>query len=178
MILQLRSINLDAQMNQVPEPRRSQLESLRLWLIDHEGGNNFQSGVEQGTYLSEEGIQPSLYLTVNPSLPEDDMFTNLVMDVISGPFHRTIGEKLGTGEVIDEESRYVSYQDSTISKMSNVIVTVIASVLPPLTVLALNSLPTTISRIGLTVVFTALFAGILGCFSTAKRAEILVATAT
>jgi hypothetical protein len=165
-------------MNQLQGPRLRQLENLRLWLGDPKGGSNFQSGVEFGTWLGDEQINPALYVSTKSSLAENDMFTNSIMDFISGTFHRKVGQEINTGHVIDKDSRYVSYEDSGIAKMSSVIVTVISSVLPPLTILALNSLTTTTARIGLTVLFTAVFASILGYFSSAKRVEVLVATAT
>ncbi|KAF4959957.1 hypothetical protein FSARC_10605 [Fusarium sarcochroum] len=130
------------------------------------------------TWIGNEQADPKLYVALQPGLEEDDIFTRSVMDLILSPFHHSLGEKLNKGQVIDKETGYVSYDDGSIHKVTSIIVTIIAATLPPLTILALNSLATTDQRIGLTVLFTATFAGILACFSTAKRVEILAATAT
>jgi VIT1/CCC1 family predicted Fe2+/Mn2+ transporter len=117
-------------------------------------------------------------VTLQSGVEEDDPFTRSIMKFVAGPFHRKIGQKMNMGQVIDKDSGYVTYRDAGIAKLTSIIVTVIAAVLPPLTILALNSLSTTNKRIGLTVLFTAVFAAILAYFSKAKRVEILVATAT
>ncbi|KAF5549756.1 hypothetical protein FNAPI_7932 [Fusarium napiforme] len=109
---------------------------------------------------------------------DDDLFTRGLMRFIAGPFHLAFGQRMKVGHVIDEESGYVTYQDARIIRLTSIIVTVIAAILPPLTILVLNGRPTTNQRIGFTVLFTAIFAGILAYFSKAKRVEILVATAT
>lgn len=142
------------------------------------GGKNFQTGEELNTWVGDEQADPDLYVALQSGIEEDDPFTRGIMKFVAGPFHRKLGKKMNMGQVIDEESSYVTYQDAGIVKLTSIIVTVIAAILPPLTILALNGLSTTNKRIGLTVFFTAVFAAILAYFSKAKRVEILVATAT
>ncbi|KAL6363130.1 hypothetical protein LRP88_02536 [Fusarium phalaenopsidis] len=149
------------------------------WLMDRDGGKNFQEDdVEFDTWLGEEQANPDLYVALQPGIDEDDLFTSSIMRFIGGPFHRAIGDRMKVGKVIDEGSSIMTYRDSNIVKTINFIVTIIAAVLPPLTILVLNSVDKTKVRIGLTVLFTAIFAIILAVFSKAKRVEILVATAT
>lgn len=147
--------------------------------MDRDGGENFQEDdVEFDTWLGEEQANPDLYVALQPGIDEDDLFTRSIMRFIGGPFHRAIGGRMKVGKVIDEGSGIMTYRDFNIVKTINFIVTIIAAVLPPLTILVLNSVDKTKVRIGLTVLFTAIFAIILAVFSKAKRVEILVATAT
>lgn len=147
-------------------------------MLDPIEGNRFQSGAELSTWLEDEKLNPDLFVSLNPNLPEDDVFTNTMMDFVIPKFHQCFGEKLKLGRVTASGTDYVIYKDSTIVKFSNVLVTIIASILPPITILVLNALSTTIERIIVTVAFTALFALVLACFTSAKRVEILAATAT
>ncbi|KAG4259311.1 hypothetical protein FPRO03_12987 [Fusarium proliferatum] len=165
-------------ISQLPSPQKSQLQSLRNWLAMDKGGKNFQTGAEINTWTGDGSDNPDLYMTLQPAAEDDDLFTRGLMRFIAGPFHLAFGRRLKVGQVIDEESGYVTYQDARIIRLTSIIVTVIAAILPPLTILVLNGRPTTNQRIGFTVLFTAIFAGILAYFSKAKRVEILVATAT
>lgn len=130
---------------------------------------------ERSTWLE---ANPKLFVSLNPNLPEDDIFTNTMMDFVIPQFHQRFGERLKLGQAMGAERGYVTYRDSTIVKFSNVLVTIIASILPPITILVLNALSTTTSRIMVTVAFTAAFATILVCLTSARRVEILAATAT
>ncbi|KAH6887024.1 hypothetical protein B0T10DRAFT_607821 [Thelonectria olida] len=67
---------------------------------------------------------------------------------------------------------------SRLTKASNLIAIIVSSTLPVLTIFVLNTLKSTTIRLGLTVLFTALFSILLAFFSLAKRAEIFAATAT
>ncbi|KAG8162479.1 hypothetical protein KVR01_008244 [Diaporthe batatas] len=98
--------------------------------------------------------------------------------VVARIFHRLAGEKMKVGTVIDEEAALVSYSDSKLNQASNVLALVVSSVLPVMTIFVLNIVPSTNQRIGLTMLFTAVFAVLLAIFSNAKGAEIFGATAT
>jgi VIT1/CCC1 family predicted Fe2+/Mn2+ transporter len=165
-------------MSQLQTALPSQLEGLRQWLGDPKGGNNFQSGAEFNTYLGEYQSNPELYVCLRNGSSEDDAFTRTIRDYIIGPFHNMFFHRFNLGRIIDPHTGLVSYKDSSIVRLSNIVVTVIASMLPPLTILILNIPSTTTMRIGLTVLFTALFAIVLAYFSKARRVEILAATAT
>jgi len=93
-------------------------------------------------------------------------------------FHFLCGERFQVGKIIDEESGLMRYEDSRLDRASSVIAIILASIIPVLTIFALNAIKTTDARIGMIVVFTAVFATVLAVFSSAKRAEIFAATAT
>ena len=148
---------------------------MRGWLRDAKGGNNFLDGVEAETWTEENETK---YFTIKPAISENDVFTAFLRDVLVGIFHKLCGERMKAGRVIDEESGLMTYEDPRIDKASSIITVIIASVLPVLTIFALDSFKSPKGRIGLIVLFTGVFAAVLAIFSSAKRAEIFAATAT
>jgi hypothetical protein len=164
-----------SQVSAIRGPEKSQLEQLQQFLSDDKGGDCFQLGSEAFTWTETDVGQ---YLCLNASLPQDDLFTRFIMNTISLIFHRLVGEQYTRGRIIDEESGLKSYNDEKLHSASNMIAAIVAAILPVLTIFALNSLGTTTARIGLTVLFTALFAVLLVVFTSAKGVEIFAATAT
>lgn len=82
------------------------------------------------------------------------------------------------GKVIDVESGLMEYSDDSMNRISKIIVTVLSSILPVLTTVVLWVVHSTIHRIGIMIVFTSLFAAALAAFTSARRIEIFVATAS
>ena len=98
--------------------------------------------------------------------------------IVARIFHHFAGEKMKVSRVIDEQASLVSYSDLNLSRASNVVALVMSSVLPVMTIFILDLVNTTKQRIGLTILFTAVFAVLLSIFSNAKAAEIFGATTT
>ena len=107
-----------------------------------------------------------------------DPFTRFLYNVLLGLYHRLLGQDLGTGKTLDAATGHTSYSSPGIDKASSVVTTILASVLPILTIWVFNQLSSANVRNGVTAVFTAGFAFVIAAFSEAKRAEIFVATAT
>ncbi|KAK5659862.1 hypothetical protein OQA88_13325 [Cercophora sp. LCS_1] len=162
-----------SQIDALPTPRPSQLKGLRDELND--GANSFLRSAEVDTWNDPDTKD---YMALNPELSDSDLFTRSIEDFITGPYHRHIGHRLQTGKLLDEETGTRSYDPKRIGKASAVVATVLSAVLPVLTIFALNSLPTTDQRLGLTVLFTAVFAAMLLTFTSARKVEIFAATAT
>ncbi|KAI3390439.1 hypothetical protein diail_9645 [Diaporthe ilicicola] len=121
------------------------------------------------------------YISLRSAQDDSYVFSRFMAQVVARIFHRFVGEKMKIGTVIDEEASLVSYSDSKLSRASNVVALVMSSVLPVMTIFVLNTVNTTNQRIGLTMLFTAVFAALLGTFlsfSNAKTVEIFGATAT
>ena len=162
-----------SQINKISPPQKSQLSSLKGWLKDSRQG--FLKDEETQTWHDET---ESLYLCLANDLRETDAFTELMQNVIVGPYHRLIGHRLKTGQVIDSEAGDVSYDKRKIERASTMIATILSPMFPVLTIFVLNVLQSTNARIGLTALFTAVFALVLAKFSSAKRVEIFAATST
>jgi hypothetical protein len=164
-----------SELSRLPEPRESQLGELRGWLRDAKGGKNFLTGFEFSTWREDD---ISNYVSMHTPISEGDTFTNFITYRMASIFHCIIGRQFEAGKIIDEEAGLTSYTDSRLTKASNLIAIIVSSTLPVLTIFVLNALQSTTIRLGLTVLFTALFSILLALFSSAKRAEIFAATAT
>ncbi|SCO92216.1 uncharacterized protein FRV6_16344 [Fusarium oxysporum] len=140
-----------SELSQLQIPRTSQLETLQDWLTDPKGGANFLTKTGTPELYTWKPKDPSQYVSLHKTAEDSDPFTNFVKEVLTFIFHRLCGERLNAARVVDVESGLASYSDSNL---------------------------TTAQRIGLTVVFTILFAVILELFTNAKRVEIFAATAT
>lgn len=117
-------------------------------------------------------------MCLKPRTAENDLFTRYISNVLLGVYHRIFGQRLGTGESLDTATGHTSYSSPGISKISGIIATILASVLPVLTIYVLNQLSSANLRLGVTAAFTAAFAFIINVFSSAKRVDIFMATAT
>ncbi|PMD32361.1 hypothetical protein L207DRAFT_384828, partial [Hyaloscypha variabilis F] len=156
-------------------PKKSQLLGLKGELND--AANSFLRSTEVDTWGDED---TAAYMCLNPKQQsnESDAFTRMIENIIVGPYHKFIGHRLQTGQVLDEETGSRFYDSDKINTQSNLIATMLSAILPVLTIFVLNLLETTNQRIGLTVLFTAVFALMLVTFSSARRVEIFAATAT
>ena len=162
-----------SQLNTLNPPHKSQLFNLKEWLND--ASNGFLNDEETQTWLPDT---ESLYLTLTTDLGERDAFTQMMQNIIVGPYHRLIGHRLKTGQLVDSETGGVSYDKRKIDGASTLIATVLSAMLPVLTIFVLNVLQSTNARIGLTALFTMIFALVLARFSSARRIEIFAATST
>ncbi|KAL9038326.1 MAG: hypothetical protein Q9214_005323, partial [Letrouitia sp. 1 TL-2023] len=167
-------LRLVSKLNTLNDPMPSQFETLKDWLRDR-NGSPFLTGYEAETWAENKKEQ---YMCLKPPTAENDPFTRYTSNVLVGLYHRLLGQSLGTGENLDKATGHTSYSSPSISKTSNVITTILASLLPVLTIFVLNQLSSTNLRIGITALFTATFSFMITLFSSAKRVEIIMATAT
>lgn len=144
-----------SQLNRLNPPPKSQLSGLKGWLNDSRNG--FLKDEETQTWHDET---ESLYLCLGTDLRETDAFTEMMQNVIVGPYHRLIGHRLKTGQVVDSEAGGVSYDKRKIDRASTMIATILSPMFP------------------VTALFTLVFALVLAKFSSAKRVEIFAATST
>lgn len=142
-------------------------------MFHKQGGNDFLKGAEGLIWNSDDTNE---FLCLKRATSENDVFTRFIKSVMSLFFHRLIGQRLPNQYAIDVEAGISSYDEDTLEGTSNLIAVAISSIMPVLTIFALNALNTTNARLGLTVMFTAVFAGLLVLFSTASRAEVFGAT--
>ncbi|KAK8097449.1 hypothetical protein PG984_016588 [Apiospora sp. TS-2023a] len=164
-----------SQIERLREPDKQQLKELQEWLGDSRGGNNFPLELELTTWLDKDRSQ---YVCPGPARAEPDFFTTLLSRHVVRLYHHLWGRRGPSKHIIDDESGLRCYDDSIINRVAAVATVIVASTLPVLTIYILNVLPTKELRIGVTAILTAVFAGMLAAFSSAKRAEIFAATAT
>lgn len=133
------------------------------------------SGCEAETWAEN---RKNRYMCLKPPNAESDPFTRYNSNVLLGLYHRLVGQTVGTGQILDRATGHTSYSSPSISRVSNIITIILASILPVLTIYVLNQLSTVNQRIGVTAAFTAAFAFTIAVFSSARRFDIFLATAT
>ena len=154
---------------------KSQLRGLKEWLRDAAGGGSFLTGYEAETWTSDKA--GSFVCLERPSAKSDPFIKWLLNSVVRF-YDFAIGRHIGSGEVIDAQSGDKSYSSNSVNRASNTITAALASAVPVLSIFALNRIDSVDVRIGVTAAFTTFFALMMGIFSSAKRAEMIAATAT
>lgn len=154
---------------------KSQLKSLKEWLRAEAGGNAFLTAYEAETWASDKA---GTFVCLEPPMAKSDPFTKWLLNSVVRLYEYTVGRHIGSGEVIDARSGDKSYSSSSVNRASSTLTAVLASAVPVLSILALNRIDSVNVRIGVTAAFTTFFALMMGIFSSAKRAEMIAATAT
>lgn len=145
-------------------------------MFDSQGGHSFLKDADFGVF-TWRNKNTEAYISLQLAQDESYVFSTFLARVIPRIFHRVVGEKTKVGTVIDEEASLVSYSDWKPGRTSSVVALVVSSVLPVMMIFVLNTVSTMNGRIGLTMLFTAVFDVLLAVFSNAKSVEIFGATA-
>ena len=154
---------------------KSQLQNLQGWLVDKAGGNSFLSGYETATW---EDPKQRAYVCLEPPGSKSDPFTTWLQNTVLGVYERLLGRHIGSGVIVDAQTGDKSYSVDGVNRASNIITAIMAAAMPVLAIFALNEIGSTKARIGVTAGFTVAFAVLMGVFSSARRSEMIAATAT
>lgn len=133
-------------------PQTKNLQTLRKWLNRSEYGNSFLRGRVEGVWDAEKGfndfaaIQPAKWFSDGPSA--------LLVRLMLHARRRFASHKQPHGQVY-------SLPEASQAFVANGIMTVISSVFPVLPIVILFFIDSPLVRLGLILVFTALFAAIL-----------------
>jgi hypothetical protein len=109
------------------------------------------------------------------AVPEFDVVTTWLIKLFLGPYHRLIGRR--TKRSVDEDAGLFHYNDGHLQIPAHIISTLFASLLPSLSIVVLYVVDDMTKRLGLIVVFTAVFSVALAGLTKAKTVEIFAATA-
>ncbi|KAI8307333.1 hypothetical protein K4K59_010923 [Colletotrichum sp. SAR11_240] len=148
---------------------------LKDWLRDQKLGHPFLQGHEMQTWADDK---ERLYMCLRPKAPEDDSFTRFVSKFLLRAYNHLRPRQTRHAETVDEISGHISYSHDFIRRISNLGTTILACIMPVLTIFVLNIVHSTNLRILVTLIFTAVFALLIATFSNAKKVEIFAATAT
>jgi hypothetical protein len=107
-----------------------------------------------------------------------DPFSRWMTDTFVPFFHNILGKRFKKPLPEDPESEICQYSESHLSTVVNILGTVMASILPITSIIALYFVTNMLVRLGLTVVFTAIFSCSLALLSRARRVEIFAASST
>jgi len=104
---------------------------------------------------------------------DGDVFTSWFTESIVPGFHKRIGHRFKSR---DESTSLFEYRDSKINDAAHTISIILSSLLPPASIFALYYVHRTPIRLGLIMIFSAIFTACLAIFTSAKRVEIFAAT--
>jgi len=103
-------------------------------------------------------------------------FTRWLSNVLIPFLHRVLLYRYKKPVVHDPESGICKYDEKEIERAMDVLVTVLASLIPIASILILYFVSSTLNRLAITVAFTGNFAFCLAVTSRARRVEVFAAT--
>ena len=159
---------------QLRQPLEQDLTFLNTWLERPKSGDNFLRALEKSIYSPKNA---SDFVALGVRAGESDVFTMWLINKFMAWFHCCIGQYLCVSKPGDEEAGFVEYSDSKVLAVSNVIVTLLSSMIPVTSTIGLYFVPGIKLRLGLVAVFMVIFCTVLAICTNARRVEIFGATA-
>lgn len=163
-----------SRLAKVDSPREGELQFLQDWLERPMMGNSFLRGRE-ATVWKDRTARDMVTLAERKS--DSDPFSTWLSTGLVGVFDRVWGNRRKHPISADPESGIVEYDNSRLSSISNAVSVTFASLVPTVSVLVLDYVCSTKVRLGLLILFTALFSAALAAFTTARKIEIFSAVA-
>ncbi|MCJ1403440.1 hypothetical protein MMC11_006663 [Xylographa trunciseda] len=155
-------------------PTSREIGFLRNWLLRPSMGNDFLNDVEHSIW--EVSNTPDLVTLFSREL-EKDVLTTFLERGLLNLYHRIWGHRQKQSDSPDPGTEFRSYDERRVMTMSNSVGAILSSLLPTVAILVLYFVNTTLIRIGLIILFTAIFSLALALFTEAKKVEIFSATA-
>ena len=137
-------------------------------------GNSFLRGREATVWTDR---MPKEMLTLAKRQMDSDPFSTWLSTGLVGFFDRAWGNRRKNPIPVDPDSGIVEYDNSRLNVISNAVSVTFASLVPTVSVLILNQVGPTKIKLGLVVVFTAVFSAALAAFTSARKIEIFSAVA-
>lgn len=163
-----------SQLAKVDSPREDELHFLQDWLERPMMGNSFLRGREATVWRDRTAKE---MVTLAERKLDSDPFSTWLSTGLVSIFDRVWGNRRKNPILADSDSGIVEYDNSRLSSISNAVSVTFASLVPTVSVLALNYVCSTQTRLGLLILFTALFLAALAAFTTARKIEIFSAVA-
>ena len=161
-------------MSKLEAPRRDELDFLQDWLRRSTMGDSFLRGPESGTWTGRASRE---MVTLAQRQMERDPFSNWFSTRLVDIYDKVWGNRKKEPIAGDPDSGIVEYEDTRLAAISNAVGVIFASLVPTVSVLVLYFIKNMLVRIGLLVVFTAVFAAALALFTNARKIEIFSAIA-
>ena len=137
-------------------------------------GNFFLRGREAGIWNNRA---PREMVTLAQRQMEQDPFSTWLSTRLVDIYDKVWGNRRKKPITVDPDSGIVEYEDTRLTAISNAVGVMFASLVPTISVLVLYFIKNMLVRIGLLVVFTAVFAAALAVFTKARKIEIFSAIA-
>ncbi|KAI0120325.1 hypothetical protein F4776DRAFT_249379 [Hypoxylon sp. NC0597] len=156
-------------------PNLNDLEFLRSWFERPSMGCFPIRGLDYKAW--EQRLENDL-IAIKPRVPPDP-FSKWITNTIFPLYHRVFGVKFHVRKVLRPligDGLY-TYEESLLGSIINVITTVVAAVLPLLSIVVLYIVDSDATKLGIIVIFSACFAFVLAVMTSARRIEVFAATA-
>ncbi|TVY69010.1 hypothetical protein LSUE1_G008007 [Lachnellula suecica] len=154
-----------------PKPNHYDLSFFREWLEDSRTGNFPLRGIDRHAW---NDIYESDLIALHPR-ETPDHFSRWFINTIVPYFHQVVGWRIKRPLVPNHEKMW-SYSDDIILLILDIIGTILASLLPIASIVALYFVASMQARLGILTGFTALFAVCLKLVTGSRKIEIFAAT--
>ena len=146
------------------------MDVLREWLDRPEGGDFFLRGREADIWEEERDV-----IALAPQQAENDCLTRWIGDTLVPWYHYRWGHryKRASGK---EWNGVWHYEEGGFIKLANIVSTLLSSLLPTISILALYFVKALEARLAIIMVFTANFSLTLAVVAKARRVDNFAAT--
>jgi hypothetical protein len=155
-------------MTSIPPPSSTDIVFLQEWLCRAGQGNCALIGRDSQLWQTTPASE---LIPLQVRNAEDPLSSWMIERFITWYHHR-----FGHLHKSDPENQYTEYEDDKLLRIANILGTFIASLVPLLSIIVLYFIPNLLARLGLVVLFTAMFAFLLILMTKAKMVEIFTAT--
>jgi len=165
-------------MAALPEPNKTDLEYLQGCFLKSNMGNREISlmGDDKAVWDPrgpDEQNEPSDLFVLRPR-PERDPFSAAMIERFLPWLYRLIFHRRYQADI---EKARITIEDNRLLRVTAMITTIVASLLPIGSIALLYCVKTMRARLALLALFTVAFAVALSCFSTARRTDVFAVTA-
>ncbi|CZR56439.1 uncharacterized protein PAC_06327 [Phialocephala subalpina] len=157
------------------EAIRNKLEQYRKeWMTRTDMGNIYLHGSDSTTWSNTALRSDLVALKAQAS---DDMFYRWIYDQVTNRFHRLLGHYFKDSRQEEELAGTVVYGEAYVRRLTKAVTTVLACMLPILSIVVLYLVQNMSKRLGIVTAFTAIFSTSLVVMTNAEMADIFAATA-
>ncbi|KAI4263110.1 MAG: hypothetical protein L6R42_001733 [Xanthoria sp. 1 TBL-2021] len=157
-------------LRKVAKPTSNDVKVLRDWLEQDTGGALFLKGIENTTWKANED-----FLSLDPEQAGRDSLTRLINQKLVPWYHRRWGYRSKPSSSAEWDGVW-DYHKDKLEKIANGISTLLAALLPSISILILYFVSKPASRLITISLFSVVFSLILTTVSAAKRVEVFAAT--
>ncbi|KAH9217649.1 hypothetical protein DL95DRAFT_91028 [Leptodontidium sp. 2 PMI_412] len=157
----------------LPQPRKHDLEFLRSWFQRPGMGSFPLLGMDRDAWdvKNEDDL-----IAINPRTTPD-MFSKWFTEGLIPRYHHILGKRFRKPLSETTGAGIYHYRESSLESFISIIATVMASLLPICSVVALYLVQSNNLRLGMVAIFSACFSLALAVMTNARRVEVFAATA-
>ncbi|KAI1143084.1 hypothetical protein F5Y05DRAFT_142310 [Hypoxylon sp. FL0543] len=154
-------------------PNSNDLEFLRSWFERPSMGYFPIRGLDYKAW--EHRLENDL-VAIKPRVSPDPL-SNWITNTIFPLYHRVFGVKFHQADASELGDGLYTYEESLLASVVNTIATVVAALMPLLSIVILYFVNSDATKLGIIVVFSACFALVLAVMTNARKIEVFAATA-